>query len=342
MNNILKNKSLTIILFSLIAIICIIFILRIEAIKEILVLIVFSFIIAYTLKPMYSLLIKKGINSKGAALMLIIGVLLCVLLIFIVLIPSIFKEGLSFAESLEEFEEYVASFQMKLRLLRNNKIVYGILNTVYTKLNKYLIKVFDNMIESTANLGENALAFVVVPIITYYFLCDSEYIESKVLLLCPIKARNIIKRINKDIDKILGRYIIGQFMLCLLVGILTFVVLLILKVRFPLILSILNGAFNIIPYFGPIIGMIPAVIVALIESPKLGLYTLLWLYLIQLLEGNIISPKITGDSVSMHPLGVIIILLLGGEIGGFLGMILAVPIGVIIKVIYEDLNYYLF
>lgn len=342
MNNILKNKSLTIILFSFVIIICIIFILRIEAIKEILVLIVFSFILAYTLKPMYSLLIKKGINSKGAALTLIIGVLLFVLLIFIVLIPSIFKEGLSFADSLKEFEEYATSFHMKLRLLRNNKIVYGVLNTVYKKLNRYLIKVFDNMLEYTANLGENALAFVVVPIITYYFLCDSEYIESKVLLLCPIKARKIIKRINKDIDKILGRYIIGQFMLCLLVGILTFIVLLILKVRFPLILSILNGAFNIIPYFGPIIGMIPAVIVALIESPKLGLYTLIWLYLIQLLEGNIISPKITGDSVSMHPLGVIIILLLGGEIGGFLGMILAVPIGVIIKVIYEDLNYYLF
>jgi len=135
MNNILKNKSLTIILFSFVIIICIIFILRIEAIKEILVLIVFSFILAYTLKPMYSLLIKKGINSKGAALTLIIGVLLFVLLIFIVLIPSIFKEGLSFTDSLKEFEEYATSFHMKLRLLRNNKIVYGVLNTVYKKLN---------------------------------------------------------------------------------------------------------------------------------------------------------------------------------------------------------------
>lgn len=342
MNNILKSKLLRTLILILVVIVCITLILQVEFIKEILVLIIFSFILAYTLKPIHRILIEKGMSPKNSALILILGVLLGLMLTFTILVPSIFKESLNLGNSLEEFEQYASNLNRKLRLLRNNKIIYGIINTIYTKGNKYLSEMFDNMLESTANLGENALAFVVIPIITYYFLCDSEYIENKLLLLSPLKGRKIIKRVNKDIDKILGRYIISQFMLCLLVGILTFIVLFMLKVKFPLILSILNGAFNIIPYFGPIIGMVPAVVIALIESPKLGLYTLLWLYLIQLLEGNILSPKITGESVSMHPLGVIIILLIGGEIGGFLGMMLAVPIGVIIKVIYEDLNYYLF
>jgi predicted PurR-regulated permease PerM len=152
----------------------------------------------------------------------------------------------------------------------------------------------------------------------------------------------MIKRIIGDIDKILGRYIISQFVLCAIIGILTFVVLIALRVEFPIILSVLNALFNIIPYFGPLFGAIPAVLVALLHSTKTALWTAALLYIIQQIEGNIISPKITGDSVSMHPLVVIILLIVGGKLGGFLGMVLAVPVGVVIKIIYEDLNYYLF
>ncbi|MDU4596838.1 MAG: AI-2E family transporter, partial [Clostridium sporogenes] len=73
-----------------------------------------------------------------------------------------------------------------------------------------------------------------------------------------------------------------------------------------------------------------------------ALWALILLYSIQQIEGYILSPKITGDSVDMHPLTVILLLLIGGKIYGFVGMVLAIPIGVIMKIIYEDLNYYLF
>ena len=115
-----------------------------------------------------------------------------------------------------------------------------------------------------------------------------------------------------------------------------------MKVEFPLILSLINGVFNIIPYFGPIFGAIPAIFIALLISPKTALYTALWLFALQQIEGSLLSPKIIGDSISMHPLTVIFLLIIGGELGGVLGMILAVPVGVVIKVICEDLNYYLF
>ena len=128
----------------------------------------------------------------------------------------------------------------------------------------------------------------------------------------------------------------------MIIGIVTFIILIGLKVNFPVILSILNAFFNIVPYFGPIFGAVPAILIALIDSPQQALWTAVWLYMLQQIEGNILSPKITGDSISMHPLIVILLLIIGGEAAGFLGMILAVPLGVIVKVIYEDLNYYLF
>ena len=115
-----------------------------------------------------------------------------------------------------------------------------------------------------------------------------------------------------------------------------------IRVKFPLWLSILNGVFNIIPYFGPIFGAVPVVFIALLESPTKALWAALAILIIQQVEGNILSPKITGNSTNMHPLVIIILLLIGESFCGFVGMILAVPIGVIIKVIYEDINYYIF
>jgi predicted PurR-regulated permease PerM len=89
-------------------------------------------------------------------------------------------------------------------------------------------------------------------------------------------------------------------------------------------------------------GALPAIFMALVVSPEKAIWTAIWLYGLQQVEGNILSPKVTGDSINMHPLTVIILLIIGGEAAGFVGMILVIPIGVVIKVVYEDLNYYLF
>ena len=140
----------------------------------------------------------------------------------------------------------------------------------------------------------------------------------------------------------MSRYIISQLLLSVIIGALSTVALIILNVRFGIILGIFNGIFNIVPYFGPIIGGIPSVFVALIESPNKALWTAIAVFIIQQIEGNILSPKITGDSTNMHPIIIIILLLIGEKLGGFIGMIIIVPIAVIIKVIYEDINDYLF
>lgn len=342
MNNILENRKFKNLVLSIILIIAVVFILQIDFVKEILYLLVLSGIVTYTLKPLQRFLIKKGMSCKISALILVVGVLIGIILLFTTLIPSFFKESLNIGNSLEELGQYITALQGRIKVINDNKIINQILSRVYARGNEIIIGVLENLFNATANLGENALSFVVVPIITYYLLSDTSYIGNKLLLIYPIKGRMLIKRINKDVDKILGRYIAGKFILCLLVGLLTFIVLTTFKVKLPLILSILNGVFNIIPYFGPVIGMIPSVILALLDSPRKALYTAIGLYIIQILEGNILSPKVTSASVNMHPLAVIIILIIGGEIGGFLGMILAVPAAVIIKVIYEDLNYYLF
>ncbi|WPC40784.1 AI-2E family transporter [Clostridium sp. JS66] len=316
--------------------------LRSSAIREAIYLLFISFIIAYTLRPMNKYMEQNGIRKKFAAVSLICVLILITMTIFLLIVPSAFKESLNISYTIDKIQKIIDNLYSKLKPISNNKTIYAVINNVSIKMNNQLISLFSKIFDSALNIGQNIVSIAVIPIISYYFLADGDNIANKLLNFFPIKSRNMVKKISKDIDKILGRYIVSQLLLCAFIGIVTFAILIFLHVDFPIILSILNAFFNIIPYFGPVFGAVPAIFIALIKSPQKAMWVLIWLYLLQQIEGNILSPKITGDSVNMHPLMVIILLVVGGKIAGFLGMILAIPVGVMIKVIYEDLNYYLF
>ncbi len=318
--------------------------LKISVIRDVLYLLFISFVIAYTLKPIQKRMIRSGngINKRTSALTLICILIVIIVAIFSLIIPSVFRESLNINATIDNIQKFIDGFYLKLKPISNNKTMYIIMDNFYSKVNNQFIELFAKIFDSALNIGQNIVSIAVIPIISYYFLSDGDNIGNKILSFFPIKIRNMVKKISADIDKILGRYIVSQLFLCVLIGVATFIVLMFLKVDFPIILSIVNAFFNIIPYFGPVFGAVPAIFIALIKSPEKAMWVAIWLYVLQQIEGNILSPKVTGDSVSMHPLMVIILLIVGGKVAGVLGMILAIPLGVIVKVVYEDLNYYLF
>ncbi|AVP54473.1 AI-2E family transporter [Clostridium tetani] len=310
--------------------------------RNILKLIVISFVIAYILKPVKEVLVKVGIKDGIASFITIFSLIIVVVIFVMFLIPSLFRESNNIIVALDRIQMFLDGAYDKIKPLKNNKMGIELLHHIYSKVDTIINKTFMNIFDKTVSLGENIMDIFIIPIISYYFLVDWKKINSRLIVLFPMKIRTVVQRIMKDIDKILTRYIVVQIILSALIGAVTFIILILLKVDFPILLSVINAFFNIIPYFGPILGSIPAILVALTISTKKALWTAICLYLIQQIEGNIISPKFIGDNISMHPLLIIILLIIGGELWGVLGMILAIPLGVIIKVIYEDLNYYIF
>ncbi|GAA0734548.1 AI-2E family transporter [Clostridium oceanicum] len=347
MINLIKNndkfyKYIKYFILGIILLFLLFLIFKLRIIRELLNLILISFIFYYILKPVHKFLKSKGINNKVSALMLIIFSIIFVTLVITSIIPSIFKETTGMNNSIKNIENILDGFYKHIKFLKNNKTMYILLDKISAKFNSAMLEIGTKFLEYILNLGSNLLDFAVIPIICYYFLSDEKFIKRNIFRIFPIKIKKIAENIAKDIDKILEKYIISQIFLCALIGIVTFLILIMLKIEFPIVLSLFNAFFNIVPYFGPIIGAIPAVFIAFIKSPKSALWTLILLYLLQQIEGNIICPKVTGESIDMHPLTVILLLTIGGKLSGFVGMILAIPVGVIIKVIYEDLNYYLF
>jgi predicted PurR-regulated permease PerM len=113
--------------------------------------------------------------------------------------------------------------------------------------------------------------------------------------------------------------------------------LLILGVAFPLVLAIIVGITNLIPYIGPIIGAVPALLVALLEQPLLALKVLILIIVVQQVESQLITPYVIGRSVRMHPLAIILALLLAGKLFGIVGLILAIPTVIVLRILGKHL-----
>jgi len=337
-----SKKILKYIIVALLFIFILILYLKVKTLNSIVNIIFISFILAYALKPLRDILSDKiKMKKRTASLIIIFSILFTIVLFFYIVIPSILRESYNFGSVLDNVDGYVEAMAKKFNI-DNIAFFQSIYGRISDETNILLRTFSNNMLDNLMTLLERIISMAIIPIVTYYFLVDGELIFNKLMLILPTDKRVIAKKVITHIDKVLARYIISQLLLSLIIGILTTISLFVLRVKFPLILGIFNGIFNIIPYFGPIIGGIPAILIALMESPNKALWTLVLMFIIQQIEGNILSPKITGDSTNMHPIIIIILLLIGEKLGGFIGMIIIVPVAVIIKVIYEDINDYLF
>jgi predicted PurR-regulated permease PerM len=179
---------------------------------------------------------------------------------------------------------------------------------------------------------------IVIPFIVFYLLKDYDQVKKAVWYLTPRKWREPGMVFLKDVDLSLGSYIRGQLMVCLIIGILATFSLWLAGMKYPLVLGVIIGITNIIPYFGPIIGAFPAVVIAATISVKMVFIVIIIIFSLQFIEGNILSPLVVGKSLHIHPVFIIMALLIGGEIAGIVGMILAVPIFAVLKVTLAHLT----
>ncbi|MBT2688023.1 AI-2E family transporter [Bacillus sp. ISL-47] len=195
-----------------------------------------------------------------------------------------------------------------------------------------LDRLLSRVINSLVNILNYAVIIAVIPFISFYLLKDFTIMKKAVWYLTPRKWRKEGVLFLRDIDKSLGSYIRGQLLVCAAIGTISSLLFWVFGMRYPLLLGLIIGVTNVIPYFGPIIGAVPAVIIASTLSVKMIVITVGIIIVLQFLEGNILSPLIVGKSLHMHPLLIMLALLAGGEAGGILGLIIAVPILAVLKV----------
>ncbi|WP_129691507.1 AI-2E family transporter [Gottfriedia acidiceleris] len=187
-------------------------------------------------------------------------------------------------------------------------------------------------------LSNVTLIILTVPFILFYMFKDGHKFPAAMSRFLPQSLRNEAIHIANETSETLASYIQGQTIVCIFVGIGTFIGYSIIGIPNALILALVAAITNIIPYFGPFIGGAPAVIVAALISPKLALFVVLIIVIVQQIDSNLISPYIMGKKLNIHPLTIILLLLFAGNFAGVLGMVLAVPTYAICKVVIVNIS----
>ncbi|PFO03614.1 AI-2E family transporter [Bacillus sp. AFS076308] len=307
-------------------------------IVKIIGIIIFPFIIAgfitYLLHPIVEKLHEKGLH-RGLAIILIYFIFFGGIGFSLYKgIPVVIDQIKDLSESApvfaEQYRDWIALLQKHTREWPDGlqaRVDEGI-DAFENKLNSLLTIIVNILV----NILNSALLMMIIPFITFYMLKDYPLLKRTVWYLTPKKWRKKGSLFLKDVDQSLGGYIRGQLLVCVIIGSISSLLFWIFHLNYPLLLGLIVGATNVIPYFGPIIGAVPAVIIAATISMKLVIITIVIVFGLQFLEGNILSPYIVGKSLHMHPLLIMAALTTGGEVGGILGLILAVPILAVLKV----------
>lgn len=204
----------------------------------------------------------------------------------------------------------------------------------FNNLVNYIIRFVTNLIPAlgifVTKIASSIWNVVLGIIVSVYLLIDKEKLcalSKKITfgLLPENYANNLIKLVHKS-NYTFGRFLIGKIIDSLIIGVLTFIILTIFKMPYTVLVSVIVGITNIIPFFGPFIGAIPSFIIILFVSPVQSLWFLLIIFFIQQLDGNVIGPKILGDSIGISAFWILFSILVAGKVLGLVGMIIGVPL----------------
>lgn len=216
------------------------------------------------------------------------------------------------------------------------------INNIVPKIGDVMVKITDSALSFIMSLKD----FLIGIIVAVYFLFDKEHFQSQIKKIIsavmPEKAVSGLFRICTQTNSSISGFISGKVIDSIIIGCLCFICMTIMKIDFTVLISVIVGVTNIIPFFGPIIGAVPSALLLLMSSPKQVIPFVILIAIIQQLDGNIIGPKILGQSTGVSAFWVLFSILVGGGLFGFAGMILGVPIfAVIYSLINQYINYLL-
>lgn len=315
---------------------------------------IIGFVIAYILNIPSNAIRKKlsvskytFINKRAYGLSIVcVYTLFSALIILLIrmIIPAVYKNILDLYSSLPYYANVVAEYFSQAKITEKINLLNidpaNVINKLYAWISEFDFSKFGTYAQGVINVTSGVINVFLSIVISVYMLIDKNRIKKQVKYIMnafmPVSAvENTTKNIATFND-ILSKYIYCQLLDACIVAILSVIVMSIIRVRYSLILGLLIGICNLIPYFGAIIAIVVTIFVTCFTGGMVkGIWTLIALVLMQQIDANIIGPKIMSNSLEMRPLLVIFAVTLGGGLFGIPGMLLSVPVLAMIKVLTE-------
>lgn len=297
--------------------------------------------LVYIIKPLAAGLVSRKVPVSLSILSVYLIFLLLLAAACIFFIPELAMNIRELMETLPDLmSSYERIFNSLLSSIKSSSWSNNVKTAIFREIEngtamvqESLVRILENGLDIVVDIVNVIVDLTIAMVIAYYVIKDADKFRDFALSILPSGWRNSLAGIGREINRILAGFIQGQLLTALIVGILETMGLLIIRVKFPLALGMLGGLANIIPYFGPYIGAIPALAVALTISPIKALWAIVVFAVVQQLDNSFISPKMIEGKLGLHPVATIFAVLAGGEFFGIMGMLLAVPAMAIIRVL---------
>lgn len=299
----------------LITVIALFFVFFLFQIRIILVDLFIAYIIMAALSPFVIMLTKRRIPNVLASA---ITYLVMVSLLFLLILPLV-------PFFVSQIVSLIKSFPVYLDNTANMLGIRVDLNQAQAFLGAEATNLGENAYSITKSIFSGFFSFLTVMVIGFYLLLDRKNIKQSLTALFPEKIQNHAESTISEIEMKLGAWVRGQIVLSVFIGVLTWIMLTVLGIPFALPLALIAGILEIVPTLGPIISAIPAMIVALSISPTLMLVVAVGYIGIQMLENNVLVPKIMEQAVGLNPVIIILSVGIGANLMGVIGALLAIP-----------------
>lgn len=309
-----------------------------------------SVVISYILNPFVKFFEKKKIKRLYSIIIVYLIIILSITILILGIFPSTIAQVKNLFKVLPDIVKNFINYTENLRdsLFTNFPTVNNWIDGVNAQLLKFtnmiatsVLTWITNMIVGIKSMIAFVIQLILIPVMTFYLLLEKDKILFTIGNATPKRYKTFLINLWQEIDMSLSMFVRGRIIMAIFVGVATTIYLAVFGIEFALVIGIVTCIADIIPYIGPFLGFVPAVLLALFKGPITAIWVGALFCIVQWIENNIIGPKILGDSTGMHPLIVLILLITGGGMFGVVGMIFSVPIVAAIAIIFRHLRPYI-
>ncbi len=306
---------------------------------------IIAFGLAYLMDPLVDRLESCKLSRTFAVILLLFSFAIVTSLGAVILVPLLKIQVESLAQNLPDYMSVLQGWLLPLlenlsgwdegKLQELMNVAKEKIGTLPLELIGLVTGFFWSSLASLMNLLLLAINVFIIPVAMFYLLRDFDEIMAKIADLFPPRWREQAVDVFRDIDRVLSRFVRGQLMVATCMAVLYSIGLYLCGTPMSLVLGLLAGYANLVPYLGLVFGLLPALLLTFLQFQEVGpLLAVTAVFLVvQALEGMIITPRVVGDQIGLHPVIIMLAVLVGAELFGLMGLFLAVPIAAILKVL---------
>lgn len=305
-------------------------------IRDIIALFFMSLVLASIINPLASWCQSKGWSRGGAVLVLYALILALIGVIMTLLVPAVVTET---RDLLHNADGIWASFLGTLGPLRHFVAAQGLgdsLGGALSSVASGLNVAAGGIVATIRGLVGGLASLVIVLVVAFYLVVSEDALKRLFRAVAPEAYQPYLVDLFQRIERAVGGWVRGQLILSVIIGIAVYVTLKILGVKYALVLALVAGVAEAIPYIGPIFSAIPAILIALTQSPVLGMLVAVMYVVIQQVENHVLVPKVMQKVTGLHPIVSIFAMLIGVKVAGLVGALLAIPVAMMLGIVVGD------